>query len=267
MNHLMSAGSRRAERDELLHVWRREALAASWRVAADWFCPEVLDLARTASDSVTPAEPAGLEPAVRALGRARAAQGVGPAEAVADLFAFFQALGIAAPGHLVAGFVETWAEFAEGCEPGISCFDPGTGLATWAHFRARIYELYAERTAGGPAGTTDDGGGAATASIVAMVRLPAGTVGVASLPWDVQAVVGREVLEAFAGSPAVLSHTGATIAALVPRARRSYSRLRDAATRLDRVFAATPPAGCRLDVEPLPRRADGVAVLLDSLRR
>ncbi|WP_422934009.1 RsbRD N-terminal domain-containing protein [Sinomonas sp. P47F7] len=250
MTHLVSPGSWRTGRDQLLLAWRRDALAQSWRVASDWFCPEVLDLVRTASRS---APTAGLEPAIRALGRARAAQGVGPAEAVTDLFAFFGVLGLPAPAELVAAFVETWAEFAEGCEPGISCVDPGTGLSTWAHFRARLYELYAE-----------DG---AAARIVAMVRLPVGTASVTSLPWNVQAVAGREVLDAFEGSPAVLSHTGATIAALVPRVHGTFSRLQDAANRLDRVFTAESGRGCRLDVEPLPHVADGISRLLDSLRR
>lgn len=258
MTHLVSpgswrTGSRRTGRDQLLVAWRRDTLRHSWRVASDWFCPEVLDLVRGASRSQPTAR---LEPGVRALGRARAAQGVGAAEAVTDLFAFFGALGLPAPAQLVAAFVETWAEFAEGCEPGISCVDPGTGLSTWAHFRARIYELYAE-----------DDAAAATARIVAMVRLPAGTASVNSLSWNVQALVGQEVLDAFEGSPAVLSHTGATIAALVPRVHGTFSRLQDAATRLDRVLGAESGRGCRLDVEPLPRASDGISRLLDSLRR
>ncbi|MEA5453607.1 hypothetical protein SPF06_02625 [Sinomonas sp. JGH33] len=216
-----------------------------------------MDLVRSASRS---ASAAGLEPSVRALGRARAEQGVGAAEAVMDLFAFFGALGMAAPAQLVAAFAETWAEFADGCCPGISCVDPATGLSTWAHFRARIYELYSEDDAAGDGAATD-------ARLVAVLRLPEGTASVASLPWEVQVTLGREVLDAFAGSAAVLSHTGATIASLMPRAKGAFARLHDAAARLDRLFRVEKGRGCRLDVEPLPRTANGVALLLESLRR
>ncbi|NUP73618.1 MAG: hypothetical protein HOQ07_03065 [Sinomonas sp.] len=250
---MASPESWRTERDQLLSLWRRDALSASWRVARDWLCPEVLGLAHAAARS---SSPASLEPAVRALGRARAAQGVGASEAVSDLFAFFGVLCMAAPAQLVAAFVEMWSESAAGYETGISCVDPGTGLSTWAHFQARLYELY-----------TEDDGAAPAERIVAMVRLPEGTAGVSSLPWDLQAAMGREVLEAFAGTASVLSHRGATVAALVPRTEGTFARLHDALGRLDRILPTEPGGGCRLDVEPLPSSADYLGLLLESLRR
>lgn len=252
MGNVLSLGHQCSSREAILHAWRRGALSGPWRVASDWMCPEVLDLVEKASGrSVTQ----GLEPAVRALGRARATQGVGPTEAVLDLYAFFVALSVDPSASLVAAFVEAWAESVEGLALGVSCVDPGTGLSTWSHFGARIYELYAEEP------------GPATTRIIATVRLPIGTPTVASLPWETQAEIGYAVLGTFAGTAAVLSHVAATVTVLAPRTRPAFARLQDAARRLDRILPSGGGCGCRLDVEPLPASADGVATLLESLMR
>ncbi|MCH6469204.1 hypothetical protein [Sinomonas terrae] len=251
MGNVLSLG-RRGREEGILGAWRRRALAGTWRVASDWMCPEVIDLVERASGR---GFILGLEGTVRALGRARAIQGVGSAEAVMDLYAFFEALTVDPPGPLVAAFVEAWAESVERAELGVSCVDPGTGLSTWAHFTSRIYELYAEDLAG------------ASARIIATVRLPVCTPAVAALPWGTQAEIGSAVLGAFTGTTAVLSHVGAIVTALMPRTRTAFARLQDAAERLDRLLPSCGERGCRLDLEPLPAHADAIATLLESLRR
>lgn len=167
MNRLLSAGRRRLDPDALLRAWRSLALSGTWRVASDWLCPEVLGLVRAAS-RIDSEQGAGIRSEVRALGHARAAQGVSAAEAVADLFAFFEAVNLSPSGPLTAAFAEAWAVLSADWAPTASCVEPAMGFATWGHLRARLYEVYTEE-----APVPGD-------RIIAMVRLPSGTPALAT---------------------------------------------------------------------------------------
>lgn len=244
---------RRPSPDGLLREWRRRALSGAWRVASDWLCPEVMALVRAAY-SMDSGRGSGIRAEVRALGRARAAQGVGAAESVADLFAFFDAMGMTPSGPLTAAFAEAWAEVSADWAPGVSCVDPGTGLATWGHFRARLYEIYSAETAD------------PQQSIIAMLRLPAGTPALASAGWTLQDLVGRTVRTAFDGLGAVLSGINACVVVLMPRTAQGFAALGEAHESLDAALGMEG-GGCRIDLEPLPATVDGVGRVLDSLHR
>lgn len=248
-----SARRRRSSPDGLLREWHRRALSGPWRVASDWLCPEAMALVR-AAHNIDTGRGTGIRAELRALGRARASQGVGAAESVADLFAFFDALGMPPSGPLTAAFTEAWAESAIDSAPHVSCVDPATALATWGHFRARLYEVYADSSA--VPGT----------HIIAMLRLPTGTPALASAGWHLQDLIGRTVREAFTGLGAVISSVNASILILMPRHTRCFAALGECSEALDAALGSDG-ARCRIDLEPLPATIDGVDLVLDSLQR
>lgn len=256
MGPLASSTRRRLDPDGLLREWRRRAFSGTWRVASDWLCEEVMALVR-AAHSMDAGRGTGIRSEVRALGRARAAQGVGVAEAVADLFAFFGALGMVPSGPLTAGFAEVWAEASASSAPLASCVEPATGFATWGHFRARLYEIYS-MAAARPCDW-----------IIAMLRLPAGTPAIASAGWTLQDLVGRTARAAFEGRGAVVSDVNAAVVVLLPRSADSFAALGRCHEALDAALSAAGlgRTGCRIDIEPLPATVDGVGCVLESLQR
>lgn len=140
--------------------WRTASLASGWRYPSDWSMPEV---ARVCAAVGAGAE---LDAAVRDLGAARAAAGVGLAETLTDLAALHAVLSApdvadglvapcpdAVPSRLVRLTSLGWADAA--LQPaGAEVADPLTGLATPSYLRTRLHELYRRARALG-AGVTD----------------------------------------------------------------------------------------------------------------
>lgn len=137
-----------ARPDVLVARWRTASLASGWRYPSDWSQPEV--------DRVCSAvgEHGDLDTAVRLLGAARAAAGVGLAETLTDLAALHAVLSApdsvdglvapcpdAVPSRLVRLTALGWADAA--LQPaGAEVSDPLTGLATPSYLRTRLHELY-----------------------------------------------------------------------------------------------------------------------------
>jgi hypothetical protein len=279
-----AAGTRPIDAMDVLARWRRRTMAAAWRVEADWLCPDTQALAtayaRGAFDSKTAAasrdhsggHPAGrvfsLGPAgtgirtgdpmameaIRKLAAARAYDGVGIAEALADVGALFSAFDLPTPLWVTAGFAEAWVDASSLLSVAISCTDPANGLSTWPHFRNRLYELY---------GAHDDVG---RGFLVAVLRHPIHQG--SGRRWELEATIGRICADNFARSGTVLSRTSDAVIILCERTQDAFGRINRCASELNSLLEAEfPSATVRIDVEPLPDDVDDVARLLDSLRR
>src|SRR5690242_5149315 len=123
--------------------WRESSLGGGWSRPRDWWVPEVDEVARAALAGED------LVAACGRLGRARAEAGVGLPESLDDLAALAAVLpeGLVPAGGiagLVRALAESWAEAGVAPLLRITCEDPLTGLATPAHLRTRLAELYRE---------------------------------------------------------------------------------------------------------------------------
>lgn len=244
---------------DVLARWRRRTMAASWRVEADWLCPDTKALAtafaRGAFDSPESRsmDPGALE-AARKLGAARAYDGVGIAEALDDVGSLFSAFELPTPVWVAAGFAEGWADASSLLSMAISCTDPASGLSTWPHFRNRLYELY---------GVHEDVG---RRFLLAVLRHPIHQG--AGRRWELEAKIGHICADNFARSGTVLSRTPDSVIVLSERTQDAFGRINRCASELNVLLAAEfGGATVRIDVEPLSDDVEGVARLLDSLRR
>jgi len=118
--------------------WRERSVASTWRRASDWRHPAVDGLVA----AVLAGE--GGEAAALRLGAARCAAGVGIAEAIDDLGAFYQCVdGGPPPTPMLRALCEGWTdEQASGIALG-SCLDPSSGLPTRDYLATRLVETYA----------------------------------------------------------------------------------------------------------------------------
>ena len=126
----------------LLDVWRAAALNGGWRFPADWFAPQVADVARAfeeGSDSRALAETSA------ALGAERARRGVGLRESMDDLALPFNLHGGGPPPfEVLSCFAQEWSEVATSSIQESGVTDTLTGLASFDYLRARVAEVYAE---------------------------------------------------------------------------------------------------------------------------
>ena len=274
---------------DVLTRWRQRTKAADWRVEADWLCAGTRALAtafaRGSFDSTRPAahndqfsgqptagphggkvfslasigagiktaDTGSLEP-VRQLGAARAYDGVGIAEALADVGSLFSAHDLPTPMNVTAAFAEAWVEASSILSVAISCTDPASGLSTWPHFRNRLYELY---------GAHED---VSRRFLLAVLRHPSHHG--AGRRWELEARIGHICANNFTRSGTVLSRTPDAVIVLSERTQDAFGRINACAAELNTLLTGHfPDAKVRIDVEPLPDDVHDVARLLDSLRR
>ncbi|WP_458111690.1 hypothetical protein M1D88_15655 [Arthrobacter sp. R1-13] len=284
-----AAGIRPMDPLDVLARWRRRTMAADWRVEADWLCAGTRALAtafargffdptRSSSYSdhfsgqpmagqhtgkvfslgslgagIKTADTGSLEP-VRQLGAARAYDGVGIAEALADVGALFSAHDQPTPMNVTAAFAEAWVEASSLLSVAISCTDPASGLSTWPHFRNRLYELY---------GAHED---VSRRFLLAVLRHPSHHG--AGRRWELEARIGHICAENFTRSGTVLSRAPDAVIVLSERTQDAFGRINSCAAELNTLLTGQfPGAKVRIDVEPLPDNVHDVARLLDSLRR
>jgi GGDEF domain-containing protein len=154
--------------------------------------------------------------------------------------------------------VTAWSDTTLGYLHRLSCEDPLTGLASQAHLRSRISELY--RAAGG------QDVNAVHALVVCEVSAPRGR---ADVPGDHftramrLARVGESARTVFPGGETIGRLGTSRVAVLVERDQRLGRRVRVLRTLLGSVEA--DPA--RAWIEGLPRSDDAAAILLDELAR
>lgn len=199
------------------------------------------------------ADTGSLEP-VRQLGAARAYDGVGIAEALADVGALFSAHDLPTPMNVTAAFAEAWVEASSLLSVAISCTDPASGLSTWPHFRNRLYELY---------GAHED---VSRRFLLAVLRHPSHHG--AGRRWELEARIGHICADNFTRSGTVLSRAPDAVIVLSERTQDAFGRINSCAAELNTLLTGQfPGAKVRIDVEPLPDDVHDVARLLDSLRR
>jgi hypothetical protein len=125
--------------DRLRDAWRELSLDRVWLRPNDWFTPEV--------DAVAEFLVAGgdAERALEALGAARAAAGVGLAEALEDLRCLSEVSPRSFdPWQSTQAVSRGWVEAtAQDLRPA-PLMDPGSDLATLAYISVRLREIYCE---------------------------------------------------------------------------------------------------------------------------
>lgn len=203
----------------LLASWRAHTAAKGWRGGSDWLCAEVLQLAAAF------AARADVEAAARALGRVRAHQGVGIAEALTDLQCLYLCQRCSPDDAVVSAFAEAWVEATERALPSVSCLDPGTGLPTVEHFRSRVAELY--------------DGGADRDRVAGVLRFPGS--GLSGEPgFRRRALLGAAAGETFAGTGALLTLGRATLAVVAEDEPAAADRLEGCAVAFRAVLGRSP---------------------------
>jgi hypothetical protein len=210
-------------------AWRSAALGAGWAQPQDWWCLEV--------DAVCEAiaERRDLIGSFARLARARAEAGVGLGETLDDAAALYSVLNEkAAPAAVVRTLAEAWVEV--GLEPLqlATCEDPLTGLASAAHLRTRLAEVYrdAERR------------GQSVHATHALVVVPTGLDGV--VRWDGlrrRLALGECLRSVFSGGETLAVLGSSVVVGLVARSTLLAAMVESLRRRLGEVTTGTVSRG------------------------
>lgn len=236
--------------ERLREEWRAHSLRAGWSLPCDWWAPAV----EAVADAVCAGH--GLPTACVRLGRARGRAGVGIGETLEDLGALFEVLRWPDPPlGLVRCTAEGWVDVGLMDLAGASCEDPLTGLATAAHLRVRLAELYrAGEAAGRPPSRTHR---------LVLVSLPGGVE-----PWRRMAravTVAHDLREFFGGGETLALLRTGRMAALVPYGPGLDLRVRALRRALGRTGDAVHRGEIRVWDERLPGSAADAAELVATL--
>lgn len=200
---------------------------------------------------------------VEEIGVRAARDGVPVDEVMSDLsmtYGLLRGVDAEPPFPVIRSMVRTWADASLRHLHSVSCEDPLTGLASLAHIRTRLLELYRESAQGGERGCSD------RALMVVELQWPA-AYRQSSIDRSVRLIDIAELLRTvFAGEEAIGQVSGSRVVAVV----RRDQRVGDAVSSLlgllqdwqDRTGIAT-----RLWIEGLPASADSAEALLDELAR
>ena len=195
-------------------------------------------------------------------GEALARDGASLSEALDALRTTWQGVAGADPSYdAVSALLTAWSDTTLGYLHRLSCDDPLTGLASQAHLRSRISELY--RVAAGP-----DVNGDHALVVCELPGSPAADEA-AHQPAD---HLTRAMRLARAGESArtvfsrgeTVARLGTRVAVLAGRDDRLGRRVRVLRTLL---ATADPQQPARVWIEGLPGTDDGAAILLDELAR
>jgi hypothetical protein len=123
----------------LVDRWCTASVTAGWATPGYWWNEEVdavVEAILDDGDHVTPCAE---------LARRRARDGVSLAETLDDLGALFSAARLGSPPFQTLKAVSlAWTEASGQLSEAAGCVDPRSGLATTAHVRSRLFELYRE---------------------------------------------------------------------------------------------------------------------------
>ncbi len=210
---------------------------------------EALAAGRTATD------------ACEVVGRMLSSQGVSLAETLADLRTTYELVLGAEPAYTDACAVALgWSESTLGYLHQLSCADPLTGLASMAHLRGRLMEMY-----------RGDARGPALRDSFALVVVEASSPRLAGLTDEVfgadlrMSRIGESVRSVFSGAETICRIGPRRIVVLAGR-NESLSRRTTLLRRLLDV-GEVGSGGVRIWVESLPSTNESVASLLDELSR
>jgi GGDEF domain-containing protein len=172
----------------------------------------------------------------------------------------------------IVALLTAWNETTLGYLHQLSCEDPLTGLASQAHLRTRLAELYRAEMATMDGSSVPTGMGPAEAAEFALVMC--------SVPWgddpsDEQGDhftramrltrMGEMARTVFSRNETIARLGSRSVAVLVPRDARLGRRVRVLRTLLSDLEVDGPPA--RVWIEGLPRSDTGAVMLLDELAR
>jgi hypothetical protein len=199
--------------------------------------------------------------ACEVVGRMLSSQGVSLTETLADLRTTYELVLGAEPAYTDAcALALGWSESTLGYLHQLSCADPLTGLASMAHLRGRLMELY-----------RGDARGPALRERYALVVVEASSPRLAGLTDEVfgadlrMSRIGESVRSVFSGAETICRIGPRRIVVLAPR-NEGLSR-RTALMRRLLDVGELGHGGVRIWVESLPSSNDSVASLLDELSR
>jgi hypothetical protein len=198
-------------------------------------------------------------PSCAELGRIRADDGASLAETMDDLATLYDVAGLGEPPYdAMRALALAWAEASLQFLHALSCEDPLTGLATLAHVRTRVAELYREAERSGRP--------VSTSHAILAVEIADDLVG----PWE-RAIHLTDIAECmravFSGGETLGRASDRRALALVTR-RTDLPRAVEALRRLVvdwRVGEAVERP--RIWLEGLPYSAGSAVQLLDELAR
>lgn len=203
-----------------------------------------------------------VEPACALLGRELARDGVDLGEALCGLRATYAAV---TGGEPVVAAVEAlalaWGEETLGYAHQISCEDPLTGLASLAHLRARLSEVYREADQAGAAVPVTHALVVVELPFLAGVEAREGRFGRAL--WMVR--VAETVRLVFPGSETVCQVGGSRLIIVGERSDALGRKVVALAGLLEDLGG--PGRGAQVWIEGLPGGNDAAASLLDELAR
>jgi hypothetical protein len=199
--------------------------------------------------------------ACEVVGRMLSSQGVSLAETLADLRTTYERVLGTEPAYTDACAVALgWSESTLGYLHQLSCADPLTGLASMAHLRGRLMELY-----------RGDARGPALRDRYALVVVEASSPRLAGLTDEVfgadlrMSRIGESVRSVFSGAETICRIGPRRIVVLASR-NEGLSR-RTALMRRLLDVGEVGHGGVRIWVESLPSSNESVASLLDELSR
>jgi hypothetical protein len=241
-------------------AWHRRSAAQVWLRPNDWYAPEVEAVAEFVVTGQNP------EPALEALGRARADAGVGLTETLADLRCLVEAAELDVdPWVAASAIAQGWADAAAAAASPAPIMDPVTDLATMPYLVVRLREVYAQAVADGTNVSATHG------------LLIAETAVACPDPWQRLrrgAILGEALRRIFVAGEPPISLGACTGAAIVlvnrsPQLGGQIARLRAELERhlagLQRQMAARHPV--RLWIEALPDSYKAACDLLADLSR
>jgi hypothetical protein len=199
--------------------------------------------------------------ACEVVGRMLSSQGVSLAETLADLRTTYELVLGAEPAYTDACAVALgWSESTLGYLHQLSCADPLTGLASMAHLRGRLMEMY-----------RGDAHGPVLRDSYALVVVEGSSRRLAGLTDEVfgadlrMSRIGESVRSVFSGDETICRIGPRRIVVLASR-NEALSRRTTLLRRLLEVGEVSQ-GGVRIWVESLPVTNESVASLLDELSR
>ncbi len=195
------------------------------------------------------------------IGRRTARDGASLDDVLANLRTTYQCIldGVEPPFEVTRALSGAWADASLSYLHAISCEDPLTGLASLAHVRTRIIEIYREAARVGTQGPP------AHALLVVEIRWSDSSS--ARLDRLLQMIDVAEIVRSFyTGDETVGQLNGSRAVAVIRRDDRIFDSMGNLLSLLRRWEAKTG-VGTRLWIEGLPASASSAEILLDELAR
>lgn len=241
-------------------AWRTNSVNSAWLRPGDWHVPEVEAVAEFVATGADPSS------AIESLARARAHNGVGLAETLADVRCLAEISdGQLDPWQCAEAVARGWQDGSLVVANPMSMLDPTTSMATLPYLALRLREIYAHAAA-------NDANASETHCL-----LVAETAVTCTDPWlrfergSLLGSVLTDVFDAGETSVSLGSGSGAAIV-VIERGRQLGRTLRYAKRRIEAALAPVQRAGgarhpVHVWVESLPRSYDAALAQVEDIAR